>query len=56
MDPADPLPAHRRWTQGDITVLRQALGGGDSVGRIAEKLGRDTDAVMLMMTRLHLRV
>ena len=56
MDTVDPPPVHRRWTQGDITALRQALGAGDSIGRIAEKLGRDTDAVMLMMKRLHLRL
>ncbi len=56
MDTADLPPVHRRWTQGDITALRQALGAGDTIDRIAEKLGRDTDAVMLMMKRLHLRL
>lgn len=56
MDGADPMAPHRRWTQGDITALRQAIGSGASVERIAEQLGRDTEAVTLMMSRLRLRV
>lgn len=55
MDDAGPMPPHRRWTQADITALRQAIGSGEPIGRIAEQLGRDTDAVTLMMNRLRLR-
>jgi hypothetical protein len=55
MDRADPAAPHRRWTQGDITTLRQAIGSGEPVARIAEQLGRDGDAVTLMMNRLRLR-
>lgn len=45
----------RRWTQGDVTQLRESVGAGEPVERIAERLHREADEVATMMRRLRLR-
>ncbi len=46
---------HRRWTQGDITDLRQRLSLGEAKTEIAAAIGRPITNVMAMMARLRLR-
>ena len=46
----------RRWTQTDITELRNRLEVGGSVVDIAEALRRSSETVLAMMSRLHLSV
>lgn len=45
----------RRWTQADVTTLRDAVGAGEPVEQIADRLQRETDEVRTMMRRLRLR-
>jgi hypothetical protein len=46
----------KRWTQTDITELRNRLGVGESPGDIAEALQRSSENILGMMSRLCLRV
>lgn len=48
------VPAHHRWTQTDITMLRARLGAGDALADVARALERSPESVMLMMYRLRL--
>jgi predicted transcriptional regulator len=50
------LNPHRRWTQTDITALRDLLQQGQSVGEIANRLHRNPEEVSSMMRRLRLRL
>lgn len=45
----------KRWTQTDITELRNRLEGGESAVDIAEALQRSSENVLGMMSRLCLR-
>ncbi len=54
---ADRLGAafpHARWTQTDITTLRERLSSGISLSDLAGLLGRSNEDVQHMMTRLRL--
>jgi len=45
----------RRWTQTDITDLRQRLAAGTTENEIAAAVDRTVEAVEAMMSRLRLR-
>jgi predicted transcriptional regulator len=47
---------HRRWTQTDITALRDLLQRGQPVPEIANRLHRNPEEVSSMMQRLRLRL
>lgn len=47
-------PSDRRWTQTDITVLRERSRAGADVDALATDLQRTEGDVMRMMVRLHL--
>lgn len=50
-----PPSAFPRWTQTDISALRQALGAGQPAADLAAALGREPADVSAMMGRLRLR-
>jgi len=50
------MMTEKRWTQTDITALRNRLGDGESAEGIAEALERSAENVLGMMSRLCLRV
>ena len=50
------MVAEKRWTQTDITELRNRLGVGESAAEIALALERSAENVSGMMSRLCLRV
>jgi Mn-dependent DtxR family transcriptional regulator len=47
---------HRRWTQTDITTLRDLLQQGRPVADVAARLHRNPEEVSSMMRRLRLRL
>jgi len=49
------MVAEKRWTQTDITALRNRLDVGESAGEIAQALERTAENVLGMMSRLCLR-
>ena len=49
------LAPDRRWTQSDITLLRDRLGTGTEFAALADLLQRCPAAVTPMMYRLRLR-
>lgn len=54
---AEPSPSaatHRRWTGGDIAVLRMAVGAEEPVEAIADRLLRSVDDVVAMARRFRL--
>jgi len=46
----------KRWTQSDITELRNRLEVGESAADIAEALQRSSENILGVMSRLCLRV
>jgi hypothetical protein len=50
------MNTHRRWTQTDITALRDQLQQGHPVTEIANRLHRNSEEVSSMMQRLRLRL
>ena len=48
--------AEKRWTQTDITALRNRLVDGESAEEIGQALERSAENVLGMMSRLCLRV
>jgi len=50
------LMVEKRWTQSDITELRNRLEVGESAADIAEALQRSSENILGMMSRLCLRV
>jgi hypothetical protein len=45
---------HKRWTQTDITELRQRVNDGQGTRAIADAIGRSEDDVRTMIGRLRL--
>lgn len=48
------MTPHRRWTQADITDLRERVGAGTPPAKIAEAAARSVEDVARMIGRLHL--
>ncbi|WP_156361936.1 hypothetical protein [Sphingomonas sp. Leaf343] len=53
-EPERPVAPERRWTQTDITLLRDRVEAGDVVDDIASVLARSPAGVRQMMVRLAL--
>jgi hypothetical protein len=53
-DPSNAPHHHARWTQTDITMLRERVGAGASIDDLASLLGRSASDVAHMMDRLRL--
>lgn len=53
---APAMAPHQRWTQSDITELRSKVSLGATAQEIATALDRPLAAVLVMVSRLRLRV
>lgn len=49
-----PPSATRRWTRGDLVVLKLLLQSGESLASLAKPLRRPRAAIMLKCTELRL--
>jgi hypothetical protein len=47
-------PSQRRWTHGDLVVLKTLVRSGETLASLAARLGRPRGAVMLKCAELML--